>query len=150
MNSARYSGPWMFYYCRFCERLRDILYEAPWSSFDLIATCIVFWLGFYLVASDGLFQRFSGVYNTLARFGDECVWGWMFIFIGATGILNVLWISVPSFGIRLLARMGVAFCFTSLALNNLGNNPPPASAITYSVLAVAALWSVYRTKPGGK
>lgn len=143
-------GNWVFYYCRLCARLRDILYEAPWSSFDLISTCVLFWIGVYLISNDSLFDKFNGVYNVLSRFGDESLWGWMFLFFGFSGMVNVLWIYIPSFGFRLLARMGVAFCFTSLALNNLGTNPPPISAITYSVLSVSALWAVYRTKPCGK
>lgn len=66
------------------------------------------------------------------------------------GLLNVLWLSRPPFLVRLISRMGIAFCFLSLALNNLGNNPPPASAITYIVPAIASLWCVWRTKASGR
>ncbi len=137
-------------YCRFCGRLREILYEAPWSSYDLIAASITFWLGLYLLLSPGLFQRFSGVYQVLARLGNERLWGWGLISFGMFGLLNVLWLSRPPFLVRLISRMGIAFCFLSLALNNLGNNPPPASAITYIVLAIASLWCVWRTKASGR
>lgn len=137
-------------YCRFCGRLREILYEAPWSSYDLITTSITFWLGLYLLLSPGLFKEFSGVYLVLARLGNEQLWGWLFVAFGMSGLLNVLWLTRPPFPVRLLSRMGIAFCLLSLAINNLGNRPPPASAITYSVLSLAALWSVWRTKTSGR
>lgn len=143
-------GKFLFAYCRLCERLREILHEAPWSSYDLIVSSIVFWLGVYLLMSPGLFCEFSGVYKVLSRLGDEFVWGWSFLACGVSGLLNVLWMTRPPFPVRLLARMVVAFCVLSLAINNLGNRPPPASAITYSVLALAALWSVLRTKASGR
>lgn len=137
-------------YCRFCWRLREILYEAPWSSFDLITASITFWLGLDLLLSPGLFQRFAGVYQVLSRLGNERLWGCWFIVFGAFGLLNVLWLTRPPFPVRLLARMGIAFCLLSLALNNLGNVPPPASSVTYSVLSCAALWCVWRTKTSGR
>jgi hypothetical protein len=142
-------GAWMIYYCRFCEQLRDILYDAPWSSFDLICGSIVFWLGGYFLVSPGLFAHY-GVYQVLARFGDEWVWGLMCVVFGAFDLVVLLWSRKLAFGTRLLARMGIAFCLTSLAFNNLGNTPPPASAITYSVLALAANWSVLRTRSDGR
>ena len=79
--------------CRLCERLREILHEAPWSSYDLIVSSIVFWLGVYLLMSPGLFGEFSGVYKMLSRLGDEFVWGWSFLACGVSGLLNVLWIT---------------------------------------------------------
>ena len=143
-------GKFLLSYYRLCERFREIMHEAPWSSYDLIVSSIIFWLGVYLLMSPGLFGEFSGVYNVLSRLGDECVLGWGFLACGVAGLLNVLWMTLPPFPVRLLARMVVAFCVLSLAINNLGNRPPPASAITYSVLALAALWSVLRTKASGR
>lgn len=137
-------------YCRLCNRLREILYEAPWSSFDLITASIIFWLGLYLLLSPGLFGEFAGVYRVLARLGNEMVWGATLLSFGTFGLMTVLWLSRPPFFVRLLSRMGIAFCMLSLALNNLGNQPPHASAITYSVLSLSALWCVWRTKANGR
>ncbi len=143
-------GKFLLAHCRLCERFREILYEAPWSSYDLIVSSVTFWLGIYLLMSPGLFGEFSGVYNVLARMGDESMWGWSFLACGAVGLLNVLWMTRPPFIVRLIARMVVAFCVLSLAINNFGDHPPPASTVTYSVLALAALWSVLRTKASGR
>jgi len=140
---------WLFYYCRFCEPIRNILYDAPWSSFDLIAGSTVFWLGCYLLASPGLFDSYD-VYKVLARLGNETVWGTMFVFFGSFDLIVLLWYKKLTFAVRLLSRMGIAFCFTSLSFNNLGSVPPPESAITYSILALAANWSVLRTRSDGR
>ena len=140
---------WLFYYCRFCERIRNILYDAPWSSFDLIAGSTVFWLGCYLLASPGLFDSYD-VYKVLARLGNETVWGTMFVFFGSFDLIVLLLYKKLTFAVRLLSRMGIAFCFTSLSFNNLGSVPPPESAITYSILALAANWSVLRTRSDGR
>ncbi len=141
---------WIWAYCRFCERLRMILLEAPWSSFDLIAASIAFWLGLYLLLQPELFGHFDRVYLMLRQIGDAKTWGAMLLLFGAVGLLNVLWFTQVIFTLRLLARMGIAFCFSCLALTNLGNNPPPASAIVYAVLAISTLWSVWRTRPRGR
>ena len=53
------------------------------------------------------------------------------------------------FLLRLLARMGVAFCLLSFALNNLSNYPPPISGTMYAVLAFISLWSIVRTRCDG-
>ena len=140
---------WLFYYCRFCEPIRNILYDAPWSSFDLIAGSTVFWLGCYLLASPGLFDSYD-VYKVLARLGNETVWGTMFVFFGSFDLIVLIWYKKLTFAVRLLSRMGIAFCFTSLSFNNLGSVPPPESAITYSILALAANWSVLRTRSDGR
>jgi len=137
-------------YCRFYKRLREILYEAPWSSFDVITASVVFWLGVYLSLHAGLFEKYGGVYHVMARLGSELVWGAMFFFLGTVGLLNTLWLVRPPFSTRMLSRMGIAFCITSLAINNLGNDPPPSSTVTYCVLSAAALWSVWRTKSSGR
>lgn len=139
-----------YIYCRSCARLRDVLYDAPWSSFDLIAGCITFWLGVYLIASPALFENYGAVYQVLSRFGNECWWGTILFSAGLFDLVVTLWYKKRSFQLRLLARMGIGFCMTSLALNNLANTPPPASTITYGVLALASIWSVLRTRSDGR
>lgn len=140
---------WLFYYCRFCERIRNILYGAPWSSFDLIAGSTIFWLGCYLLASPGLFDSYA-VYKVLARLESETAWGTMFVLFGSFDLIVLLWYKKLTFAVRLLSRMGIAFCFTSLSLNNLGSGPPHESAITYLILALASNWSVLRTRSDGR
>lgn len=141
---------WAGLYCRACERLRELLYQAPWSSFDLIAASVVFWLGWYFLLSPGLFGKFDGDYKVMSSLGNEIAWGAFLIAAGSFGLLVVLWLIRPPFTVRLLARMSVSFCLISLALNDAGHSPPPASTITYCVLSVATLWSVWRTKPSGR
>ena len=66
--------------------------------------------------------------------------------LGWLGLMNALWCPRPRFGWRLLARMGVALCLLTFAINNLSYYPPPLSAVTYVLLSVWALWGVARTK----
>lgn len=135
-------------YCLFCGRLRSVLLEAPWANFDLIASAILVGSGSYLLASPTMFDRYGGVYHTLAQFSDEWVWGAMFLLGGVLSFLIVCWPIRPPFLFRLTARMMAAFCLTSFALNNLSSTPPPVSTVTYSVLALSALWAVLRTRNG--
>ena len=65
--------------CETCHRFREVLMLAPRSSFDLMASGIVFWSGIHLLAVESLFRKFGGVYSTLAQIGQEWVWGLIFI-----------------------------------------------------------------------
>lgn len=124
--------------------------DAPWSSFDLMSSSITFWIGVYLLLNQDMFAQVGGVYRAMAQVVDEWVWGSLFVGLGTLGLMTVLWCVAPPFGWRLLARMGVAFCLVSFALNNLSYSPPPLSFITYSFLAIWAMWGVLRTRASGR
>lgn len=132
------------------RRLRSILIEAPWSSYDLLSSLIVAGLGVYLLIVPDLFQCVGGVYAPFASVASERVWGGLFLACGIVGVMNVLWCERPPFGFRLLSRMGVAFCLLCFALNNLLYQPPPLSTVTYALLSVWALWGIARTKSSGR
>lgn len=133
-------------YCIICARVRGILMEAPWANYDLILSFILTGVGIYMIASPGMFETYSGVYKTLARLGDERLWGATFVVFGIASFLLVAWPFRPPFLFRLLGRVGAAFCLWSFAFNNWSNSPPPISTIPYTVLAVAALIGVMRTR----
>ncbi len=135
---------------RTVRRLRDILLEAPWSSYDLLSSSIVSGIGLYLLIYSEMFQQIGGVYLQFAAVANERVWGGLFLACGVVGVGTTLWCVQPSFGARLLARMGVAFCMLCFALNNLLYNPPPLSTVTYVLLSVFALWGILRTKASGR
>jgi len=80
---------------------------------------------------------------------DQVMWAWIFIGCGGYGLLIVLWPRRPRFILRLLARMAVAFCLLSFALNNLSSYPPPMSGMLYAVLAVFSIWSIVRIRCDG-
>lgn len=149
---------WLGVYCGICERLREILLQAPWSSFDLIAASVAFWVGVYLTSLPVLFdpyptalwEMYPKLYPITARLGSAQSVGAMFALSGFAGILNSLWISRPPFLVRLFARMIVAFCLSAMALDMLGNPYPPIATPTHCVLAIAALWSVWRTPSSGR
>ena len=124
--------------------------DAPWSSYDLLSSTIVFMIGLYLFAFPDIFDHVGGIYAPLARFAEEWVWGILFTSFGGIGIITVLWCVRPSFSARLLSRMGVAFCLLAFALNNLVYSPPPLSSITYFFLSAWAMWGVIRTKSSGR
>lgn len=134
-------------YCESCLRLRRIMAEAPWANYDLIVSAILVGVGGYLLAMPDMFGHYK-VYATLARFGTPALWGALFFASGLASFGVAAWPDRPSFALRLMARMMVAFCLCSVALNNLGDTPPPVSTVTYSVLALAALWAVLRTRHG--
>lgn len=146
MNERRLT----IFYCRFCERLRIILLQAPWSSFDLIVSSIVFWLGVYFTASPGFMEAYSDVFKALDTLGGVQSWGALMLVFGSLGVLNVLWLDRPRFLIRLVARMGVAFSLVVMTLNHINAYHVPPSTVTYAVLSVSALWSVWRTKSSGR
>ena len=123
---------------------------APRSSFDLMASGIVFWSGIHLLAVESLFRKFGGVYSTLAQIGQEWVWGLIFIGLGLTGIVMTLWPRKPPFLPRLLARMSITFYFMTLVFNNLGNPTLPLSTATYVILALSGFWGIWRTHSSGR
>lgn len=137
-------------YCGTCQRLRAVLIEAPWSNFDLMASAITSGIGGYLLLWPGMFTQVGGVYAAMANLGPEWVWGALFLLLGGIGLLNMLWCVCPQFLWRLLARMGVAFCLLTFAINNLSYSPPPLSSVTYTLLSLWALWGVLRTKSSGR
>lgn len=137
-------------YCNTCRRIREILKEAPWSSFDLLSSLIVLGLGAYLFVTPDLFDRFGGIYHVFAAWADEVWWGALFVSCGFFGLGMVCWPARPLFSLRLLARMAVAFCLLTLTINHLGNSPPPAATITNSVLSLAATWGILRTRRHGR
>lgn len=132
--------------CRVCE----ILLEAPWSAYDLLSSLIVAGVGLYLLLEPRLFQQVGGVYTTFASIAQERVWGGLFLACGVVGLGNTLWCVKPAFEMRLLSRMGVAFCLLCYALNNLLYRPPPLSTVTYGLLSLWALWGILRTKSSGR
>ncbi len=134
--------------CRSCWRVQSILLEAPYSNFDLLSGLIVFWIGAYLLADPTIFDQISA-YPGFARIAEELVWGACFALSGTLGLGTVLWCVRPGFLWRLLARMAVAFCLVSFALNNLCFYPPPLSTVTYLWLGAWSLLGVLRTKSNG-
>lgn len=132
------------------RRLREILLEAPWSSYDLLSSLIVAGIGLYLLLIPSVLQGVGGVYGQFAAVASARVWGGLFLACGLTGAANTLWCVQPAFGLRLLSRMGVAFCLLCFALNNLLYRPPPLSTVTYLLLSVWALWGIVRTKSSGR
>ena len=133
-----------------CRRLRDILTEAPWSNYYLLAALAVFGIGLYLLAHPDMFGYVGGVYRQMAGVASERQWGALFVVCGLFGLGVVLWCRLPAFLWRLLARMAVAFCVLVLAINNLLNRPPPLSTVTYALLAVWSVWGILRTKSSGR
>lgn len=141
--------PWLGY-CRTCQRIREIMLDAPWSNFDLMTGLIVSGIGLYLLVMPGMFQAVGGVYVGMARLGQEWVWASLFLSFGGLCLATVLWCVRPRFGWRLLARMGTALCLLTFALNNLSYSPPPLSSVTYVMLSAWSLWGVLRTKSRGR
>ena len=134
-------------WCRLaCARVRSVIFDAPWSNFDLVVMAILLGIGGYLLASPTMFDHYGGMYHALTRFGDERVWGGLFLLSGVLAFLTIASPSRPPFFMRLVVRMMAAFCLTSYALNNLSSYPPPVSSVTYSVLSLSAIWAVLRTR----
>lgn len=132
-----------------CYRLRHVLYRAPWSVFDLALAIGVLSISVYLLLKPDLFAHFYGVYSPMSSYADQNHWGMVFLLSGAFSSGVVLWPFRPHFLLRVLARMLTAFCMLSFAMNNLANDPPPASAFFYSVMALFAIWAVIRTRCDG-
>ena len=131
-------------------RIREIMIDAPWSNFDLLASLIAMLIGGYLLLRQDLFAHVGGVYGAMAQIGPEWAWGLLFLGLGVAGLMTVLWCVCPPFLWRLLARMGTAFCLLTFAFNNLSYLPPPLSSITYGLLSAWAIWGILRTKYSGR
>lgn len=140
----------MLIWCGTYRRIREILINAPWSNFDLMASLITFSIGVYLFFSPTMFESIGGVYRAMAELGSERAWGVLFIVLGSFGLLTVLWCVAPRFTWRLLARMGSAFCLVTFAFNNLSFQIPPLSTVTYVFLSLWALWGILRTQSSGR
>lgn len=132
------------------KRFRSIVMDAPWSSYDLLSSLIVVGIGLYLLIHPNLFQQISGVYSQFSSVAREVSWGVLFLLCGIVGIGTTLWCVIPSFGTRLLSRMGIAFCLLCFSFNNLLYDPPPLSTVTYGCLSVWSLWGILRTKASGR
>jgi len=131
-------------------RLRRILLEAPWSSYDLLSALIVSGIGLYLWLNAEIFQHIGGVYQQMADVATERQWGILFMGCGGFALIITLWCVAPPFLWRLSARMATAFCLLVLAGNNLLNFPPPLSTVTYLLLALWSVWGILRTQASGR
>ena len=132
------------------RRLRDILADAPWSNYDMLASLVVLGVGLYLAAHPKMFDSIGGVYHQMAMVAAEKQWGMLFIGCGGFGLAVVLWCRAPAFLWRLSARMAVAFCLLVLAGNNAMNIPPPLSTVTYVLLSILSVWGILRTRGSGR
>ena len=142
--------PSKYHFCLgFCYRLRHLLWRAPYSTFDFSMSLAFVLMGGHLLMFPDLFTRFAGMYLPMQKVMSQSFWAITFLICGGYGLLIVLWPRRPLFLLRLLARMGVAFCLLSFALNNLSNSPPPISGMMYAVLAFISLWSIVRTRCDG-
>lgn len=131
-------------------RVWDILSEAPWSNYDLLASLIVLGVGIYLQLYPEMFGHIGGVYRQMAEVASARQWGGLFLGCGSFGLAVVLWCRAPAFIWRLTARMAVAFCLLVLASNNALNTPPPLSTITYVLLSLWSVWGILRTRGSGR
>lgn len=137
-------------WCFWCARFREIMLDAPWSSFDLAMSIILVLRGCYLVVGFTLLEPVYTIYKPLAGIMGLWAYGWVCLIAGMIQCISVLWPVRPPFEIRLFARMGVCFCFVVFSLNQISNVPPPIGAITHLVLSGLSIWSVLRTsKTGG-
>lgn len=136
--------------CTPCHRLRRIMLDAPWSSYDLLAALIVLGAGLYLLTAPHLFEHIGGVYQPMAAVAREWQWGALFVGCGLLGMAVTLWNRAPAFALMLAGRMATAFCLLTLAGNNILNGPPPMSAVAYLCLAAWSVWGILRTRPYGR
>ena len=136
-------------WCFWCARFREIMLEAPWSSFDLAMSIILILGGTYLIAGFAMLESAYTLYKPLAGIMGLWAYGWICFLAGSVQAICVLWPSRPLFEWRLFARMGVCFCFVVFSLNQIANVPPPVGAITHFVLSGLSIWSVLRTSRTG-
>ena len=136
--------------CAVCRRFQRIMADAPWSSYDLLASLIVFGVGVFLWVTPQMFSHIGGVYQPMANVAEERAWGLLFIGCGLWGLGVTLWGRAPGFLCRLSGRMATAFCLLILAGNNVMNLPPPLSSVTYLMLSLWAVWGILRTRNHGR
>lgn len=136
-------------WCFWCARFREIMLDAPWSSFDLSMSVILILRGLYLIAGFSLLETTYSIYKPLAGFIGLWQYGWVCLIAGCVQFLMTLWPVRPPFEIRLLARMGVCFCFIAFSLNQISNIPPPVGFITHFILSLLSIWTVLRTSRKG-
>lgn len=132
-------------------RVREILLDAPWSSFDLAMSAILILRAGYLLLFGAAIQAkhpmlYAQLANTITLEG----YGVLCLIAGSYGMAIVLWPTRPSYGLRLFARMGVAFVFVQYSINQWALTYPTIGAITHLVLAALAVWSLLRTQRGGR
>lgn len=133
----------------FCNRMRHLLWRAPYSTLDFAMGIAFVLMGLHLVLFPDLFTRYAGVYFPMQRVLDQGQWAVVLISLGGYDLIIVLWPRRPHFVLRVLARMSIAFCLLSFALNNLSNYPPPISGIMYATLSAVSLWSIVRIRCNG-
>lgn len=138
---------WMFMYCAFCLRLRNVLTEAPWSSFDLVAGSLVWWVGAYAAFCPDALAVDGG--RIVSALGSPDLAAAVFLLFGLLGWAVACWPSRPPFALRLAARAGIAYCLILLMAEDLARDPPPLSVATHATLVVAASWGVLRTRVMG-
>ena len=136
--------------CTPCHRLRRIMLDAPWSSYDLLAALIVLGAGLYLLTNPHMFEHIGGVYHAMAAVANEWQWGALFVGCGLLGMAGTLRGRAPAFALMLAGRMATAFCLLTLAGNTILSVPPPMSSVTYLCLAVWSVWSILRTRSYGR
>ena len=140
-------------WCFWCARFREIMMDAPWSSYDLAMGVILIMRGAYLIVGfttmELTFTYSSGNFRPLMGVLGLWSYGWTCLICGWIQILVVLWPTKPIFEMRLLARMGICFCFLVFSFNQISNVPPPIGAITHWILTLLAIWSVLRTRRSG-
>lgn len=130
-------------------RLRRIMLDAPWDNHDLLTSCVILWIGTRLVLNPDLFDQLS-LYRPLSAMTDELGTGFVFIGCGALGLIVALCNQWLSLVVRLLGRMGGAFCMIVLALNSILNPTPPLAISVYAMLAIWSFWGILRTQSSGK
>lgn len=140
----------VFHNFLFCRRLHAILYEAPWSNFDLLTSIMIGLTGAYLLLPSKVLESHKELYGTLLNVASEDEWGWFFLVNGIIGFSIVAWCERPPFILRLMARMTIAFCLLSLFGNAANNAIPPPGSITWAVLSLGAVWGICRTSRHGR
>jgi hypothetical protein len=132
-----------------CNRVRYLLWRAPFSLFDFIMSLCILFMGMHMLIAFDLFAQFGGIYARMNAVMSQPKWAVIFILCGAYSLFIVLWPRRPIFVLRLLARMALAFCLIAFALNAMLHHPPPASGTLVLILALFSLWSIVRTRCDG-
>lgn len=105
---------------------------------------------YILLYEDALLEVYPQLYLQLANTVSLFIYALVCLLAGAVSLITTLWPIRPSYGLRLFARMGVAFCFVQFTLNQMAAPVLAVGAITHLILALMAVWSVLRTRHGGR